>query len=102
MLWTYYYLAQHYDHLRRTDLALDYVDKAIEHTPTLIELFMCKGKIYKHVEDFSAAAQWMDEARELDTADRFINSKSAKYLLRANKVDAAASVCGKFTRVKDL
>jgi tetratricopeptide (TPR) repeat protein len=99
LLWTYYFLAQHYDHLRNTDKALEIIEKAIEHTPTLIELFMCKGKIYKHAGDMNTAATWMDEARELDTADRFINSKSAKYLLRANRVEAAASVCGKFTRV---
>jgi len=60
---------------------------------------MCKAKIYKHRREWETAAEWMDEARELDTADRFINSKSAKYLLRANKVEAAASVCAKFTRV---
>ncbi|OXA45499.1 N-alpha-acetyltransferase 16, NatA auxiliary subunit [Folsomia candida] len=98
LLWTYYYLAQHYDYHRDTDTALAYIEKAIEHTPTLIELFMCKGRIYKHMGDMNTAAQWMDEARELDTADRFINSKSAKYQLRANRVEAAAAVCGKFTR----
>jgi hypothetical protein len=29
------------------DKALSIVEKAIEHTPTLIELFLLKGKIYK-------------------------------------------------------
>ena len=29
----------------------------------------------------------MDEAQSLDTADRYINCKCAKYLLRANKVN---------------
>jgi tetratricopeptide (TPR) repeat protein len=100
LLWTYYYLARHYDFLRQCDKALIYIEKAIDHTPTLIELFMCKAKIYKHQNDMDTAAEWMDEARELDTADRYINSKSAKYLLRANKVEAAAAVCAKFTRVK--
>lgn len=42
LLWTYYFLAQHYDHLRDADKALEYVDAAIEHTPTLIELFVVK------------------------------------------------------------
>jgi len=98
LLWTYYYLAQHHDHLRDTEKAIENIDLAIDHTPTLIELFMCKGKIYKHAGNTNAAAQWMDEARELDTADRFVNSKSAKYLLRDNRVEAAAAVCGKFTR----
>lgn len=47
LLWTYYYLAQHYDHLGLTKNALNEIDAAIEHTPTLIELFVTKGRIYK-------------------------------------------------------
>lgn len=47
LLWTYYYLAQHYDYLGQTEKALSYIDAAIEHTPTLIELFVTKGRIYK-------------------------------------------------------
>ncbi|GAB0093410.1 Glycerol-3-phosphate dehydrogenase [Sergentomyia squamirostris] len=98
LLWTLYYLAQHYDHLRHTDQALKFIDAAIEHTPTLIELFVTKGRIYKHAGDPYAAFHWLDEAQSLDTADRYINSKCAKYMLRANLVNEAEEICGKFTR----
>lgn len=47
LLWAYYYAAQHFDHKQQTDKALHYIDAAIEHTPTLIELFIVKGRIYK-------------------------------------------------------
>lgn len=47
LLWTYYFLAQHYDFLEDTEKAISYIDAAIDHTPTLIELFVCKGRIYK-------------------------------------------------------
>lgn len=47
LLWTYYYLAQHYDYLNETEKALIEIDAAIDHTPTLIELFVTKGRIYK-------------------------------------------------------
>lgn len=47
LLWTYYYLAQHYDYLGQTEKALTEIDAAIDHTPTLIELFVTKGRIYK-------------------------------------------------------
>lgn len=47
LLWTYYYLAQHYDYLGQTEKALLEIDAAIDHTPTLIELFVTKGRIYK-------------------------------------------------------
>ena len=29
--------------------ALEYVDEAISHTPTLVELYACKARIFKHV-----------------------------------------------------
>ena len=41
----------------------------------------------------------MEEARTLDTADRFINCKSVKYLLRINQVEAAIKTASLFTRV---
>lgn len=44
------------------------------------------------------AVKWMDEAQSLDTADRFINSKCAKYMLRANMIKEAEEMCSKFTR----
>ena len=47
LLWSYYYAAQHYDYKQDTDKALYYIDSAIEHTPTLIELYIVKGRIYK-------------------------------------------------------
>ena len=47
LLWTYFFIAQQYDQLRRTDRALEYIDKVLQHTPTLIEGYMVKAKIYK-------------------------------------------------------
>ncbi|OXB58430.1 hypothetical protein ASZ78_005167 [Callipepla squamata] len=98
LLWVRYFLAQHFDKLGQCSLALDYINAAIASTPTLIELFYLKAKIYKHVGNLKEAAKWMDEAQSLDTADRFINSKCAKYMLRANMVKDAEEMCSKFTR----
>ncbi|XP_043268220.1 N-alpha-acetyltransferase 15, NatA auxiliary subunit [Venturia canescens] len=98
LLWTYYYLAQHYDHLGITEKALNEIDAALAHTPTLIELFVTKGRIYKHAGNVQDAYKWLDEAQGLDTADRYINSKCAKYMLRANLIKEAEETCGKFTR----
>uniref|UniRef100_A0A8C3RSF7 N-alpha-acetyltransferase 16, NatA auxiliary subunit n=1 Tax=Chelydra serpentina TaxID=8475 RepID=A0A8C3RSF7_CHESE len=98
LLWVRYFLAQHFDKLGQCSLALEYINAAIASTPTLIELFYLKAKIYKHVGNLKEAAKWMDEAQSLDTADRFINSKCAKYMLRANMVKDAEEMCSKFTR----
>uniref|UniRef100_A0A452GP37 Uncharacterized protein n=1 Tax=Gopherus agassizii TaxID=38772 RepID=A0A452GP37_9SAUR len=47
LLWVQYYLAQHYDKIGQPSMALEYINAAIESTPTLIELFLVKAKIYK-------------------------------------------------------
>ncbi|KAI8365330.1 NMDA receptor-regulated protein 1-domain-containing protein [Radiomyces spectabilis] len=101
LLWTLYYLAQHYDYHRQLDQALEHINKAIEHTPTVVELYMTKGRILKHAGKFEEAAQVMDEGRKLDLQDRFINSKCAKYMLRASHIEEAEKTIGLFTR-KDV
>ncbi|XP_040123095.1 N-alpha-acetyltransferase 16, NatA auxiliary subunit isoform X5 [Oryx dammah] len=98
LLWVQHFLAQHFDKLGQYSLALDYINAAIASTPTLIELFYMKAKIYKHMGNLREAVKWMDEAQSLDTADRFINSKCAKYMLRANMIKEAEEMCSKFTR----
>lgn len=55
----------------------------------------------QHAGNIKEAAQWMDEAQALDTADRFINSKCAKYMLKAGMVKEAEEMCSKFTRVSE-
>lgn len=52
LLWVRYFLAQHFDKLGQCSLALDYINAAIASTPTLIELFYLKAKIYKVKGEF--------------------------------------------------
>lgn len=54
--------------------------------------------LIQHAGDPQKAYKWLDEAQALDTADRYINSKCAKYMLRANRVKEAEDTCAKFTR----
>ncbi|XP_061581901.1 N-alpha-acetyltransferase 15, NatA auxiliary subunit a [Cololabis saira] len=98
LLWVQYFLAQHFDFIGQAGPALDNINAAIDSTPTLIELFLVKAKIYKHAGNIKEAARWMDEAQALDTADRFINSKCAKYMLKAGLIKEAEEMCSKFTR----
>lgn len=51
MLWLYYYSSQHFYFLRDYDRALSFINKAIEHTPTVIDLYIVKAKIYKRAGD---------------------------------------------------
>lgn len=100
-VWTYFYLAQHYLYKEDLDTALEYIDLAIEHSPTLVELYIIKARILKHKGLFGEASEVMDTGRKLDLQDRFINSKATKYMLRANKVDEAVDCISLFTKLDE-
>jgi len=98
ILWTIFFLAQHYDYLGDYEKGLALVSEAMDYTPTLIELYVLKAKLHRHSGDLDEAVKNVDEAQSLDTADRYLNSKCAKYLLRADRIADAEAMCGKFTR----
>ena len=47
LLWSLYFLAQHFDYCGQSVKALEYINAAISHTPTLVELLMTKARILK-------------------------------------------------------
>ncbi|EFC46499.1 predicted protein, partial [Naegleria gruberi] len=87
LLWIYVYLSQHYDAIHQYDKALEYVNRAIEHTPTLIELYMLKAKFYKHLFNTEQAALCMEQARLMDLSDRYLNTKATKYWTRHDEIE---------------
>ncbi|KAI8840387.1 NMDA receptor-regulated protein 1-domain-containing protein [Chytriomyces cf. hyalinus JEL632] len=102
VLWVYYYLAQHYDFLGDGVKALSYIELAIQHTPTLVELFMTKARILKHAGDLQQAMEVMNYGRNLDLQDRCINSKCVKYMLRAGDIAEADRTVILFCRVDSI
>lgn len=95
-----YFLAQHYNYHLSRDLAkaLNYIDRAIETDPKFVDYTMTKARIWKHYGNTQKAAEIMNEARELDEKDRYINTKCAKYQLRNNENEKAIDTMSKFTR----
>ncbi|ORY78176.1 NatA N-acetyltransferase complex subunit [Protomyces lactucae-debilis] len=85
VLWSLYFLAQSYDYRRNLDRAMELINEAVIHTPTLVELHLTKARILKHMGKVQEAAEQMNQARELDLQDRFINTKCTKYYLRADQ-----------------
>lgn len=95
-----YYLAQHHNYYRSRDLdqADVYCDRAIGLDAASVDFQMTKARIWKHRGELQKAADAMDAARQLDTRDRYINSKAAKYRLRNDENEAAIKTMGLFTR----
>jgi peptide alpha-N-acetyltransferase len=101
LLWGLYFAAQHQNKLHKWTEALQLIDEAIAHTPTLIDLYIIKARIAKHMGDLETAYALTDRARELDTADRWLNSTCVRYALAADKIEEADLRLGFFARAED-
>ncbi|KAL9269242.1 N-terminal acetyltransferase A complex auxiliary subunit NAA15-like protein [Drosera capensis] len=101
LMWTLFLLAQHYDRRGQYEVALEKIDEAIAHTPTVIDLYSAKSRILKHAGDLTAAAALADEARCMDLADRYINSECVKRMLQADQVALAEKTVVLFTKDGD-
>ena len=75
-------LGQLYDAAGLYSRALETFTAAISHSPTCVELYMMKAKVLKHCGALTVAADVIDLGRKMDLADRFVNTKCSKYLLR--------------------
>ena len=100
-IWTSYYLAQHYLFVNDFPKAQEYINAALNHTPTLVEFYILKARIMKHLGLMDTAAETLEEGRQLDLQDRFINCKTVKYFLRANNIDKAVEIASLFTKNDD-
>lgn len=65
-MWLYCFLSQHNLRLGNIDEALAYINKAIAHTPTVVELYLVKAKIFQYGGNRIQAAALTEYARELD------------------------------------
>jgi N-alpha-acetyltransferase 15/16, NatA auxiliary subunit len=105
LLWTLYFLSLHYAHpksQRDVPKSLEFIEQAIQHTPTLVELYLTKARLLKYQNDMTGAVDAIMVARELDMQDRFVNTKVGKYLLRSNRNEEALQILKEFTRVLSL
>ncbi|KAK9837789.1 hypothetical protein WJX74_005116 [Apatococcus lobatus] len=99
--WTLYYLAQHYDQTGQTARALETIELCIHDYPALMGGYITKAKILKHAGDLQSAAAAADQARSMDTADRYINSQAAKWMFRAGQIEKAEATVLLFTKEGD-
>ena len=97
-LWLLYFTAQHFYYRRDFERALRFIDQAIEHTPTVVDLYVLKAKIFKRAGDARRASTLYEEARRLDLADRYLNAVSSRYLLRVDQIEKAEETMALFSR----
>lgn len=101
LVWVLYYQAQHLDYMNESVKALAVADRLIQHSPTLLDSYVLKARILKHGGDVQLAWLWMDQARRMDTADRYLNTKCTRYALRAGDFAQAEETVALFLREGD-
>lgn len=100
-VWTLYFLCQLYLYKNDLTKAKESIDLALDHSPTLVELYILKARVLKHLGEYLKASEVMNEGRQLDLQDRFINSKATKYYLRSNQIDEAVDLISMFTKLDE-
>jgi len=98
MLWLYYYYSQHQYRLGNIDESLELINKAIAHTPTVIELYIHKAKIMQFAGNRQQASDLVDMSRDLDQADRYLNALASKYLFKVDNIEQAYKTMGMFSK----
>jgi len=98
LLWTMYFRAKLHALCGEYEEGLEWVEKCIDHTPTCVDIYELKGRLLKLSGDINEAADCLDYGRNLDLQDRYINNKTAKYLLRANRETVALERISLFTK----
>jgi peptide alpha-N-acetyltransferase len=98
LLWTCYFLSQHFYLTQNYPSSSEFLNEALEHTPTLPDLYMLKAKLYKRQGELLLAAQTAEEGRDLDMNDRYLSNVSAKYWLRVGDVPRALDVMAPFCK----
>ena len=96
--WIYYYSSQHYDFFKDLNKSLKYINKAITNIPSIVEFYMLKSKILKHLLLYEESSLSMKKAKKLDLSDRYLNAKYAKSLLRNNKIEESRLIMIEFVK----
>ena len=96
--WVYFYLSDHYLFLGENEKSLNYINKAIEITKSVVEFYMLKSKIFKHSYMLNLCLLSYDKARNLDFGDRYLNAKYAKINCRLCNVEESLNIMNEFVK----
>jgi hypothetical protein len=96
-LWLYYYISQHKLYTNQPVEALEIINKAIQHTPTVCDLFFLKADIMNTLGNREQAAALAEEGRGLDQQDRNCNYESSRYHLKINDIEKCDELMGLFS-----
>ncbi len=98
LLWTWFLRASLHDVAGEYTEGLALLDKCIEHTPSIVDVYELKAKLLRAAGDIDSAVECLDTGRNMDLQDRYINNQTAKYMLQAGKEEQALKCISLFTK----
>ena len=93
--WLYFYAAQHYLFLTELEQAIDYINLALDITPTVVEFYMVAAKIFKHSFMRNHWIDAFDKGRKLEEQDKYLLTKMLKIYLRTGNIDKHTELISK-------
>lgn len=97
-IWLYFFAAHHFYFLGNMEKALYFINLALDKTPTVVEFYMLKSKIFEHSGLLDKSADAYEKAKKLDLGDRYLNAKYAKKYVRQNNLEKANEIMKEFVR----
>lgn len=100
--WTLIALANHLSLSGQHAQAVEVMEGLAREIPDVPDVLMYYARTLKRSGDLEKAAWAMDEARQMDLSDRFLNSKAVKYYLRGGMISKAQDLAVIFVKKGDL
>ncbi|CRH02858.1 N-alpha-acetyltransferase 15, NatA auxiliary subunit, putative [Plasmodium relictum] len=107
ILCIYSFISQLYDYINCTKEALNLIDKGInnikykKNEPIKYELIFIKGIIYKRNGSYLESYKYLEQCRNYNVDDRFINTKTIKTCLKCGLIKDARKIATLFTNPLD-
>mmetsp|Transcript_22558 Transcript_22558/g.53550 ORF Transcript_22558/g.53550 Transcript_22558/m.53550 type:complete len:897 (+) Transcript_22558:208-2898(+) len=97
-LWAFYLRAGLHELSAQYSEGIALLDKCLEHTPTAVDAYELKARLIKAAGDIKFAVEVLDQGRDLDRQDRYINNQTTKYMLEAGMEKEALERISMFTK----
>mgnify|MGYP005847324103 CR=1 FL=1 len=98
LLWALYCRAGLHELAGEYAKGVEMLDKCLEHTPTAVDVYELKARLLKAAGDLKTAVEVIDQGRDLDRQDRYINNQTTRYMLQAGMDKEALKRISLFTR----
>ena len=97
-LWALFLRARLHEEATEYAPGLALAEKCLELSPELVDLYELKARLLQGAGDVKAAAACVDQGREKDLQDRYINNLTTKFFLQAGMEKEAVDRISLFTK----